>query len=148
MLVVYNLIMKRQILIGVLAIASTLCLGLIMTPHKSVAHFQDLQISADEWSEITRTRNENNNLKIGTVTFGNTTLQADWGNNRLFYSTDSDSAAALMPQVTLSLGQYIDLATLDSKLSITQISENRPTKLLFYNWCIIVQIWFARWLMT
>jgi CotH protein. len=133
MLVVYNLIMKRQILIGVLAIASTLCLGLIMTPHKSVAHFQDLQISADEWSEITRTRNENNNLKIGTVTFGNTTLQADWGNNRLFYSTDSDSAAALMPQVTLSLGQYIDLATLDSKLSITQISENRPTKLLFYN---------------
>ena len=94
MLVVYNLIMKRQILIGVLAIASTLCLGLIMTPHKSVAHFQDLQISADEWSEITRTRSENNNLKIGTVTFGNTTLQADWGNNRLFYSTDSDSAAA------------------------------------------------------
>ena len=133
MLVVYNLIMKRQIIIGVLAIAGTLCLGLIMTPHKSVTRFQDLQISESEWSDITGSRSENNDLKIGTVTFGNTTLQADWGNNRLYYSTDSDSAAALMPQVTLSLGHYINMATLDSKLNITQISENRTTKLLFYN---------------
>ena len=125
--------MKRPILIGVLAIAGTLCLGLIMTPHKSTAHFQDLQISQSEWSDITNSHNENNNLKIGTVTFGNTTLQPDWGNNRLYYSINSDSAAALMPQVTLSLGQYINLAALDSKLNITQISENRPTKLLFYN---------------
>ena len=119
--------MKRPILIGVLAIAGVLCLGLIMTPHKSIAHFQDLRISQSEWSDITNSHNENNNLKIGTVAFGNTTLQPDWGNNRLYYSINSDSAAALMPQVTLSLGQYINLAALDSKLNITQISENRPS---------------------
>ncbi len=132
-LVVYNLDMKRQILIGVLAVAGTLCLGLIMTPHKTVMRFNDLQISESEWSDITDSRSENNDLKIGTVLFGNVPLQADLSSNRLYYSSNSDSAAALMPQVTLSLGQYISLATLDNRLSITQISENSPTKLLFYN---------------
>ena len=124
--------MKRPILFGTLATVAAIGVGVLMIPRPTLLRFNDLQVEEYEWKEIISTHKENPELNPGRILFGNIPLQLDADHNRLFFTIASDSAASLIPTVSLPREDQINMVSRESKLSIGKMSENEPIPVLIF----------------